>query len=87
MCSRPTPGLLVGSGNLCILKALDGEMILLDLITQVRNLAWTLERKGQEELAAKPRAVADQEEATKEPAPRNYEGPCRRSDAADRPPA
>ena len=61
---------------------------MLDLITQVRNLALDAELKGQKELAAKLRAVADEEdEATKESTPRSYHGSRRRSEAADRPPA
>ncbi len=40
---------------------------MLDLITQVRNLALDAELKGQKLLAAKLRAVADEVEAADEP--------------------
>jgi hypothetical protein len=42
---------------------------MLDLITQVRNLALEAELKGQKLLAAKLRAVADEVEAADEPTP------------------
>jgi hypothetical protein len=62
-------------------------MIVLDLITQVRNLALDAEFKGRKSLAAKLRAVADEEEAKEAQVRGDPDGLCRFSERADRPPA
>ncbi len=60
---------------------------MLDLITQVRNLALEAELKGQKSLAAKLRAVADEEEAREPPARRDLDGSRQPPPPTDRPPA
>ena len=58
-------------------------MIVLDLITQVRNLALDAEFKGRKSLAAKLRAVADEEDAKEETDRGDSDGSCWPSEAAD----
>ena len=60
---------------------------MLDLITQVRNLALDAELKGQKSLAAKLRAVADEEEAKEPPARGDHDGSRRPPEPTNRPPA
>jgi hypothetical protein len=63
-----------------------GGTTVLALITQVRNLALEAELKGQKRLAAKLRAVAD-EEGQEPPARGDPNGSSGPPQPADRPPA
>jgi hypothetical protein len=58
----------------------------LDLITEVRSLALEAELKRQKSLAAKLRAVGDEEEATTCPARSDRQDSGRTAQASDRPP-
>jgi hypothetical protein len=60
---------------------------MLDLITQVRNLALAAELTGQKSLAAKLRAVAEEEEAKEPPARCDHDASRRPPQPTDRPPA
>jgi hypothetical protein len=59
----------------------------LDIITQVRNLALEAELKGQKSLAAKLRAVADEVEATTSPARSDRQDSGLPASASDHPTA
>jgi hypothetical protein len=64
-----------------------GGTTVLDLITQVRNLALEAELKGQKSLAAKLHAIADEEEATTSLARSDSQDSGRTAQASDGPSA